>query len=277
MFTVVNQSKVKKLDVETITFDEISRWKFDFQHYFKNTPVVFKGAAVNWTAFKKWQPEYFKDVYGDRSFRVAYNHQGVFNYCEDCDTGAVESLDKPMHEIVDLISKENSTYYLKQCNMKRDFPELLQDIDPPKILRRLKEILVINFWFGGGGCKSPLHFDRADNFFVQLLGKKRVTLFPPSAGKYLYPSEDKKRPHISRVNIFAPDEDMYPLLKDAKKEKIVVELEPGDVLYIPSLWWHGVESLGTSISVNIWWAGSVSIALFRFRMFMRSLFTRRAA
>ena len=35
-------------------------------------------------------------------------------------------------------------------------------------------------------------------------------------------------------------------------------LEPGDAIYIPYGWWHGVESLeAVSILVNYWWAPGV--------------------
>jgi lysine-specific demethylase 8 len=33
----------------------------------------------------------------------------------------------------------------------------------------------------------------------------------------------------------------------------VADLEPGDALYIPAKWWHQVESLDLSASVNSWW------------------------
>lgn len=29
-------------------------------------------------------------------------------------------------------------------------------------------------------------------------------------------------------------------------------LEPGDVLYVPKHWWHFVEALDTSLSINVW-------------------------
>ena len=42
----------------------------------------------------------------------------------------------------------------------------------------------------------------------------------------------------------------YPLFAEA--QAIEVTLEPGDILYVPKHWWHFVEALDTSLSVNVW-------------------------
>ena len=38
-------------------------------------------------------------------------------------------------------------------------------------------------WFGKRGSTSPLHKDSMDNFIVQLMGRKRIVLFPPTSWK----------------------------------------------------------------------------------------------
>jgi ribosomal protein L16 Arg81 hydroxylase len=42
------------------------------------------------------------------------------------------------------------------------------------------------------------------------------------------------------------------LLNKQNAEPYIVDLEAGDVLYVPHNWWHYVESLTTSISINTW-------------------------
>lgn len=38
----------------------------------------------------------------------------------------------------------------------------------------------------------------------------------------------------------------------AEAHPLEVTLEPGDVLFVPNHWWHFVEAVETSLSVNVW-------------------------
>jgi hypothetical protein len=59
---------------------------------------------------------------------------------------------------------------------------------------------------------------------------------------------------ISLVDFARPDLERFPKFAQAMDAALVAELEPGDALYMPSLWWHHVESLdGFGAMVNFWW------------------------
>ena len=49
----------------------------------------------------------------------------------------------------------------------------------------------------------------------------------------------------------------FPRFAEAMAHAQVAELEPGDAIYIPALWWHHVESLDKfNMLVNYWWKGA---------------------
>src|SRR3546814_12778299 len=46
----------------------------------------------------------------------------------------------------------------------------------------------------------------------------------------------------------------HPRFIDAMAEAQTVELEPGDAIFIPSMWWHHVEGLADfNLLANYWW------------------------
>jgi hypothetical protein len=52
----------------------------------------------------------------------------------------------------------------------------------------------------------------------------------------------------------SPDLERYPRYRQALAAARSVEMEPGDALYIPPLWFHQVEALEkVNLLVNYWW------------------------
>ena len=59
---------------------------------------------------------------------------------------------------------------------------------------------------------------------------------------------------ISLVDLANPDLERFPKFEKALAAACTHELEPGDAIFIPSMWWHNVESLSPfNMLVNYWW------------------------
>lgn len=114
-------------------------------------------------------------------------------------------------------------------------------------------------WMGNKSIIQT-HFDVSDNIAIVAAGRRRFTLFPPEQINNLYVGPIDINPAgqpISLVSLVKPDLETYPRYRDALAVAEVAELEPGDAIYIPSLWWHGVEGLDNfNLLVNYWWNNS---------------------
>ena len=111
-------------------------------------------------------------------------------------------------------------------------------------------------WIGNQVRVAP-HYDVKENIAVCASGRRRFTLFPPDQISNLYPGPFELTPAgtpVSMVDQKAPDLDQYPRYAEAWKHAQHATLEPGDAIYIPYCWWHGVEALDpVSCLVNYWW------------------------
>jgi hypothetical protein len=124
----------------------------------------------------------------------------------------------------------------------------------PALLEALQPLA--SAWLGNRTCIAA-HQDVPDNLACVVAGRRRFTLLPPDQVRNLYVGPLEHTPAgqpISLVDLRRPDLARFPRFAQALPHLQVAELGPGDAIFIPSLWWHHVESLEPmNLLVNYWW------------------------
>lgn len=113
-------------------------------------------------------------------------------------------------------------------------------------------------WVGNRSTVA-CHYDSYDNLACVVAGRRRFTLYPPDAIGDLYVGpidHTLSGQPVSMAAGFAENAAAYPRFAQAKAKAVIVDLNAGDALYLPKLWWHQVEALDpVNILVNYWWDG----------------------
>jgi tRNA wybutosine-synthesizing protein 5 len=112
------------------------------------------------------------------------------------------------------------------ANIKEQYPELSEDILFPPLFEP-DQFFSSVFRISSAGLRLWTHYDIMDNVLIQVSGKKRVILFPPSEIDYLYMKGDKSQV----LNVESLNETKYPLFSKAKRFDCI--LDKGDSLFIP--------------------------------------------
>lgn len=149
------------------------------------------------------------------------------------------------------------TYYLASLLIDRALPGFAEANDAKLAGQGIDASASI--WIGNRVTAS-CHFDTPDNLACCAVGRRRFTLFPPEQIDNLYPGPLEPTPGgqvVSVVDFDRPDFARHPRFRDALASARTAELEPGDAIFIPGLWWHHVRSLAPfNVLVNYWWRSS---------------------
>jgi ribosomal protein L16 Arg81 hydroxylase len=99
------------------------------------------------------------------------------------------------------------------------------------------------------GVIAENHWDSTRNAIVVLGGERRYLLSHPSECKHLelYPEGHPSARH-SAVDWSKPDLVSYPKFQHALVNEVV--LQAGDVLYLPTNWFHHIVSLELNYQCN---------------------------
>ncbi len=228
-------------------------------------PVLLKGLVGHWAGVQAGRGgplgicDYLSrldrgvDVIATKTRAAA---QGVMGYNDDLtDFAFVKArmkLQEFMAHLEAYLPVDGAPSIAAQCAKVSDVIPGFVDENPLSALPGV----VPNFWLGNA-LTVPVHHDHPYNLACVVAGRRRFTLFAPAQVGNLYIGPLQHTPSgapISVVHPKRPDFERYPRYREALASAWVAELEPGDALYIPPLWYHQVEALEkVNLLINYWW------------------------
>lgn len=226
--------------------------EFEQKYLRASRPVIFTDLVSSWKARERWSLDYFRTAWGEHQIlsvltRGRYAQHGVPN-------GYVYR-EMLMAEALDLLEggQDEGAYLI--VPLQRYLPGLLDDLDVP-VYCNGRPGFRPHLWVSAPDIGVPLHRDFYENLLCQVTGVKQIVLYPPGEWHRLYAFQRRSpSPGFSPVNGEAPDATRFPRCADARR--VVVTLRAGEMLFLPSRWWHQVRSLAYSTTVNFWWATGV--------------------
>jgi hypothetical protein len=230
------------------------------------TPVVLRGLIKNWPLVTQAKESnlaaqnYLRQHYNNnkiRAFIADAKHQGRYFYNDDLSgfnfTPNTTTFDKVLDDLAEYEHQAKPPgLYMGSTLVDHILPEFRHDND----LALLVNNPLISLWVGNQS-RIAAHYDVTDNIACVAAGKRRFTVFPPNQLDNLYIGPLDFTPAgqpASLVDFKQPDWIKYPKFSEAIKHAQVTELEAGDAIFIPSMWWHHVEGLSPfNVLVNYWW------------------------
>ena len=203
-------------------------------------PVLLTGVTRDWPALSRWNFDFFRSSYGSEPVRIS---RAARPEEPEFETTLAGYLDSFGHHA------EGRPFYLTSWPFRERHPELLEDFRIPECLpedlvARLPDpvrpdLLWLFMGPAGSGIRMHLDVGFSSAWNVQVTGRKRWVLYPPEQTPFLYEGE---------VDALHPDLAHFPRFAEARG--LELEVGPGELLFIPSLWWHQTVHLEDGIAVT---------------------------
>ncbi|MFM9828683.1 MAG: cupin-like domain-containing protein [Sphingomonas sp.] len=258
------------------TYPSMDRARFEAEVVPAAQPAVFRGAVAGWpvvvagragpAALAAYLRGHANDVAGEAWFG-APEIAGRFGFNTAVDGYNHERKAATIAQLLDLLLRQEGdphpwSIFAGALPLRRHMPGFVADNAQP-LLDEARQMLV-SLWLGNG-TSTAAHWDLPQNLACVVAGRRRFTLFPTEqvANLYVGPLDFTLAGQPSSlVDVDAPDFDRFPKFREALAHAQVAELDPGDVLYLPSLWWHAVRSEGPVCAmINYWWRDAPADAI----------------
>ena len=229
---------------EQLSFDRLSTVSGGLKN-----PVSLPGLCVDAEAVGTWTLLGMLEREQDRVVPVEY-------YAAGDKRKPYELQHIPLRDYAAAIERGDHDYwFLAEQNLDDIFPSAAGELPKLSVLPSNAGSVIRSVFFGIDTA-SATHFHTRDQaILVQVTGSKKVVLALPTA-----PLATNRvlsgRPQFSTCGP-EPGGDAAAYFSDLLDgETVVVDLSPGDALFIPVHWWHWAESRDESLSVTTFWRAS---------------------
>jgi len=237
-----------------------------------DVPLVLRGLVADWPAVKACSQSqleaarYLSGFWTERPVTAYLGEatiRGRFFYNDDFTGFNFKSGTAPLAFVMQKLAEQPDddtaqAIYVGSTAVDRWLPGFRgqNDIEVPG------DDTLVSCWIGNR-TRVSAHFDFPDNVACVVAGRRRFTLFPPDQVGNLYIGPLDLTPSgqaISLVDLQQPDFDRFPKFRQALEAACACTLEPGDAIFVPSMWWHHVESLSSfNMLVNYWWCSTPAV------------------
>ena len=229
-------------------------------------PLILRGLVRHWPIVRAAEDSpsavetYLRGFYKGATVNAVYGesgHRGRLFYNEDLSDFNFQAVPARLDKVLDDIRRQSHAddlagVYMGSTSVDAVLPGFRSENDI-----ELEGFDPLVFIWMGNRSRIAAHYDLPDNIACCAAGRRRFTLFPPGEIANLYPGPIDFTPAgqtISMVDFEEPDFERFPRFRKAVEQAQLAELEPGDAIFIPSMWWHHVEGQNDlNVLVNYWW------------------------
>lgn len=232
----------------------------------KGQPIVFRGLCADWpatrAAARSWEElaDYLRGFDSGAlapAFIGSPSIAGRYYYSDDFEGFNFERRDMGLADAIAGMEETardpaKPSVYFGSVPADDLVPGFAEQHRLPVLAPSVRPLL----WIGNASFVS-CHYDTFDNLACVVAGRRRFTLYPPQAVASLYVGPidfTMAGPPVALAVGSEPGDPRFPKFDAIRDSALIAELEPGDVLYLPKLWWHQVEATEPlNLLVNYWW------------------------